>query len=113
MTQALEIDRNTVTLTIGIDLFSLVPGAGRGAGSGHRASPHSADPAAHSEADPTAHAAADPEANANPDASAAAGSASLAAGPAAVRRYATRSRAGADEAALLGGSEPHSSADIE
>ena len=67
------------------------------------------DSAAHPEADPTAH----PEANANPDASAAAGSASLAVGPAAVGRNATCSRAGADEAALLAGSEPHARADLE
>ena len=53
------------------------------------------------------------EANPNPDASAAAGSAALAAGPAAVRRVATCSRAGADEAALLAGSEPHARADLE
>ena len=62
------------------------------------------DPATHSEADATA--------NGNSDASAATGSAALAA-VAAVRRPATCSRAGADEAALLAGSEPNSRADLE
>ena len=67
------------------------------------------DPAANPSADATANG----EANANPDATAATGSAAVAAGPAAVRRPATCSRAGADEAALLAGSEPHIRADPE
>ncbi len=61
----------------------------------------------------TAHDTADPEADLDPVASAAAGSASLAAWSTAVRGPATCSRAGADEAALLAGSEPNSRTDLE
>jgi len=62
--------------------------------------------------DPGTYATANGEAHPNADGSAAADSASLAAGPAAVGRHATYSRAGADEAALLAGSEPSSRADL-